>query len=69
MVHENCDNLLPLLQQIPNCEKVNDDNIQEWMEKDEQQEQTDHDIIALVNRHGNENDEDNDAGTGEAEMG
>uniref|UniRef100_K7G5J3 Jerky protein homolog-like n=1 Tax=Pelodiscus sinensis TaxID=13735 RepID=K7G5J3_PELSI len=37
MVQENWDNLLPLLQQIPGCEKVNDDDIQEWMEKDEQQ--------------------------------
>uniref|UniRef100_K7GBZ6 HTH CENPB-type domain-containing protein n=1 Tax=Pelodiscus sinensis TaxID=13735 RepID=K7GBZ6_PELSI len=32
MVQENCDNLLALLQQIPGCEKVNDDDIQEWME-------------------------------------
>uniref|UniRef100_K7F690 HTH CENPB-type domain-containing protein n=1 Tax=Pelodiscus sinensis TaxID=13735 RepID=K7F690_PELSI len=45
MEQENSDNLLPLLQQIPGCEKVNDDDIQEWMEKDKQQELTDHDII------------------------
>jgi hypothetical protein len=30
MVQENCGNLLPLLQQIPGCEKVNDDDILEW---------------------------------------
>jgi hypothetical protein len=38
-----------------------------WREKDEQQELTHHNIIALVSRHGNEN-EDNDTGTGEAEL-
>uniref|UniRef100_K7G5U3 DDE-1 domain-containing protein n=1 Tax=Pelodiscus sinensis TaxID=13735 RepID=K7G5U3_PELSI len=59
MVQENCDNLLPLLQQIPGCEKVNDDDdIQKWMEKDEQQELTDHDIIALVNQDDNGNEDD-----------
>jgi hypothetical protein len=68
MVQENCGNLLPLLQ-IPDCEKVNNDDIQVWMEKDEQQEVTDHKVIALVNRHGNENDEDNDIGAGEAQLG
>jgi hypothetical protein len=61
MVQENRDVLLPLLQQIPRCEKVNDDDIQEWMEKDEQQEPTYNDIIALVNQDDNE---DNYAGTG-----
>uniref|UniRef100_K7F4N8 HTH CENPB-type domain-containing protein n=1 Tax=Pelodiscus sinensis TaxID=13735 RepID=K7F4N8_PELSI len=60
MMQENCDNLLPLLQQIPGCEKVNDDDIQEWMEKDEQQELTDHFIIALVNQDEDEDTNDND---------
>jgi hypothetical protein len=32
-VQENCGNLLLLLQEIPGCEKVNDD-MQEWLEKD-----------------------------------
>jgi hypothetical protein len=58
MVQENCDDLLALLQQISGCEKANDDDTQEWMEKDEQQELTDHDIIGLVYR------DDDDAGTG-----
>jgi hypothetical protein len=63
MVQENCDNLQPpLLQQIPDCENVNDSDIQEWTEKDEQQELTDHNIAALVNRHGNGNDEDKTLG-------
>jgi hypothetical protein len=59
---------------------VHDDDIQEWAEKDkqqeltddiqeraeedEQQELTDHDIIAIVNQDGNEDDEDTDVGTG-----
>jgi hypothetical protein len=42
---------------------VNDD-IQEWTEKDEQQELTDNDIIALLNRDDSKDDEGNDAGTG-----
>lgn len=64
MAQQNCDNLLPLLQHIPSCKKVNDDVIHKRMEKDEQQELTDHDIIAVVNRDDNENNEDIDAGTG-----
>uniref|UniRef100_K7GGY3 HTH CENPB-type domain-containing protein n=1 Tax=Pelodiscus sinensis TaxID=13735 RepID=K7GGY3_PELSI len=63
MMQENCDNLLPLLQQIPGCEKVNDDDIQESMENDEQQELTDRDIIALVNRDDNDNEDDEDEDT------
>jgi hypothetical protein len=59
MVQENCDNLLPLLQQIPGCEKIDDDDTQEWMEKDEQQELT----IALLNWDDSQ-DEDNDTDTG-----
>jgi hypothetical protein len=51
-----------LLQKIPGCEKVIDD-VQQWMEKDKQRELTDHDI-ALVNLDDNEDDEDNEAGTG-----
>jgi hypothetical protein len=43
-VQENCDNLLPLLQKIPGCEKVNDDDVQQWMEKDKQQELTNHEL-------------------------
>jgi hypothetical protein len=62
MMQENFDNLLPLLQQIPGRENMNDD-IQEWMEKDEQ-ELADHDIIVLVNRVDSEYDEDKDGGTG-----
>jgi hypothetical protein len=42
MVQENCDNLLPLLQKIPGCEKVVDDDVQQWMKKDKQ-ELADHD--------------------------
>jgi hypothetical protein len=38
--------------------------IQEWDEEDEQEELTDHDILALVNRLGSEGDECNGAGTG-----
>lgn len=35
---ETCDNHLPFLQEITGCGKVNvDDDIQEWMEKGEQQ--------------------------------
>jgi hypothetical protein len=34
------------------------------MEKDKQQELTDHDVIALVNGNDNEDEEDNDTGTG-----
>jgi hypothetical protein len=34
MVQKNCYNHLPLLQQIPGCDKVNDDDVQEWMEKE-----------------------------------
>jgi hypothetical protein len=63
-VQQNCDTLLPLLQQNPGCNKLNDDVIQEWMEKDEQQELTDCEMIAVVNRDDNENVEDIDAGTG-----
>lgn len=44
MVQDNYNELLPLLKQIPGCERVNDDDIQEWMEKD-QQEPTDHNIL------------------------
>jgi Tfp pilus assembly protein PilP len=36
MAQGNFDNLLCLLQQISGCEKVNDDDMQEWMEEDEQ---------------------------------
>jgi hypothetical protein len=32
--------LVPLLQQIPECEEMNDDYIQDLMEKDKQQEFT-----------------------------
>jgi hypothetical protein len=32
-MQENCGKLILLLQQIPGCEKMNDD-LQEWMEKD-----------------------------------
>nr|CAD7200543.1 unnamed protein product [Timema douglasi] len=63
MLQENCDNLLPLLQQIPACEKVNEKDVQEWMEKDEQQELTDNCIIALVNHYDNEGDEDHETAT------
>jgi hypothetical protein len=63
MVQENCYNLRPLLQKIPGCEKVVGDDVQQWMEKDKQQELTDHDIITLLNLDDNE-DDDNEAGTG-----
>jgi hypothetical protein len=63
-VQENCDDLLPLLQQIPGCEKVNDNDTQEWMEKDKQQELTDQDITALVNQDDNEDEEEDNAKTG-----
>jgi hypothetical protein len=43
---------------------VNDDYIQELMKKGRQQELTDRDIIAVVNRDDCEDDEDNGAGTG-----
>jgi Tfp pilus assembly protein PilP len=36
MVEENFNNLQSLLQQIQGCEKVNDDEMQEWMEEDKQ---------------------------------
>jgi hypothetical protein len=37
---------------------------QEWLERDEQQELTGHGIITLVNWDDNEDEEDNDIGTG-----
>uniref|UniRef100_K7FY89 HTH CENPB-type domain-containing protein n=1 Tax=Pelodiscus sinensis TaxID=13735 RepID=K7FY89_PELSI len=60
MVQENFGNLLPLLQQFPGYEKVNDDNIQEWLEKNEQQELMDRNIITHVNRDDNDNEDDED---------
>jgi hypothetical protein len=38
--------------------------MQKWGEEDQQEELTDYDIIALVNRVGNKDDEDNGAETG-----
>jgi hypothetical protein len=64
MAEGNRDNMLPLLQQIPGCEKVNDDCVQQWMKKSKQKELTDHDVIALVNLVDGKDGEDNDTGTG-----
>lgn len=33
---ENWQNLVPLLQQIPDSENVNNEDVHEWMDKDEQ---------------------------------
>jgi hypothetical protein len=42
---------------------VNVDDVQEWLEKDEQHEQTDRKVIALVNCNDNVGDDDSDTGT------
>jgi hypothetical protein len=39
-MQENCETLVPLLQQIPGCENVNNEDVQEWMTEDEQQQLT-----------------------------
>lgn len=48
---------------------MNDDDIQEWIEKGEQQEVTYHNIIVLVNRDDNEyNKNDDETGQGLQKM-
>jgi hypothetical protein len=39
-MQENCETLVPLLQQIPGHENANNEDVQEWTNKDEKQELT-----------------------------
>jgi hypothetical protein len=48
------------LKLIPGCENVNNDDIQEWINQDEEKQLTYNDIVDLVNHAGNNLEDDNE---------
>lgn len=50
--------LLPLLQQVPGCANVTEEDVNEWIAQDEQYEVTDEEIVNMANGKGGEDDEE-----------
>ncbi|KAM6459279.1 jerky protein homolog-like [Liasis olivaceus] len=54
---ETEESILPLVQRIPGCEDASLQEVESWMNEDDQYEITDEEIVALVNSDGNEIDD------------
>uniref|UniRef100_H9GL84 HTH CENPB-type domain-containing protein n=1 Tax=Anolis carolinensis TaxID=28377 RepID=H9GL84_ANOCA len=61
--NETEESILPLVQRVPGCENVSSQEVENWMNGDDQYEITDEEIVTLINNDGNGDEIDDQATT------